>query len=273
MDANNFAELRTQSDVDAISRALRSARELDRTLAEFPGPLPLSMDEAYKIQSLSIDEWPDEVAGWKVGGVAPNLQKTYGAKRLAGPIFSNSIRRAPASGVLDVPAFRGSVAIEAEWIFELGDCSALTPANMTEADIENVIRAAYIGVEIASSPVVDINSYGPAVVASDFGNNYGLVIGESVDDWSVDALSATAASVEIDGECVGAKHALRGFDGPYGAVQFLIEHLLTQGWSEPSGTYVSSGAITGVHETDIGSLSRIEFGGIGDILLRLVSID
>ncbi len=38
----------------------------------------------------------------------------------------------------------------------------------------------FIGIEIASSPLQNINDYGPAVVASDFGNNAGLLLGAEV---------------------------------------------------------------------------------------------
>ena len=38
----------------------------------------------------------------------------------------------------------------------------------------------FIGIEIASSPLVNINDYGPAVVASDFGNNAGLLLGAEI---------------------------------------------------------------------------------------------
>lgn len=260
------------TDVNAISKALRAARASDTPLTEFPGRIPETLDTAYAIQAKSIQAWPDQVEGWKVGGVPPAFHSKFSERRLAGPIFSKTVRRAPDKGALEVPAYQGFVAVEAEWVFELGDCSAIGETDLTMDDVISAIRAAYIGVELASSPIIDINSYGPSVIISDFGNNFGLVIGQRIEDWSSEALSRVVASVEIDGETVGRKAALPGLDGPLGAVKFLIEYLRANGESDLSGLYVSSGAITGVHDSKIGASSTVTFEGIGKIDLEIVPI-
>ena len=82
------------------------------------------------------------------------------------------------------PVFaKGFAAIEAEFVVQLAKDA---PANVTEWTAETArrfVKAMYIGIEIASSPLVNINDYGPAVVASDFGNNAGLLLGAEVPDW------------------------------------------------------------------------------------------
>jgi len=272
LDGNSPNRADQDPQVDAISGALRRARQADTPLSEYPGRLPETLADAYDIQLRSIAAWPDTVAGWKVGGVPPALQAQYGAKRLAGPVFSQTVYRANSDETLKVPAYQGFVAVEAEWVFELGDCSHLGDIGLTESDVMSAIKAAYIGVELASSPIIDINSYGPAVVISDFGNNFGLVIGDAVEDWSSETLNQTEACVEIDGEVIGRKPALPGLDGPLGAVKFLIEHLKAQGTKDLSGLYVSSGAITGVHDSRIGATSKVTFAGVGEMTLDIVPI-
>ena len=76
---------------DDISKRLVAARRSGRALPDFPGELPSSLSEAYAVQSASISRWSDEVAGWKVGGVPPELRSTLGAPRLAGPIYRSSV--------------------------------------------------------------------------------------------------------------------------------------------------------------------------------------
>ena len=272
MDGHEHLELTAEQAASTISPALRTARKHDTRLHGFPGPIPSTLEDAYAIQARSIEAWPEDVVGWKVGGVPLDFQDRFEDKRLVGPVFSNTVQRAPAGGVVRIPAYKGFVAVEAEWVFELGDCSALPENDLTEHDVLKAVRAAYIGIEIASSPIIDINSYGPAVIISDFGNNHGLIIGAPVDDWSSGALSEVPVSVEIDGKTVGEGPALPGLDGPLGAVKFLLEHMARYGRGDVSGQFVCSGALTGVHETSIGAESVVRFDGKGEIALDIVPI-
>ncbi len=78
---------------------------------------------------------------------------------------------------------QGFAAVEAEFVVQLAKDA---PANVTEWTAETArrfVKTMYIGIEIASSPLQNINDYGPAVVASDFGNNAGLLLGAEIADW------------------------------------------------------------------------------------------
>ena len=68
----------------------------------------------------------------------------------------------------------------------------------------------YIGIEIASSPLQNINDYGPAVVASDFGNNAGLLLGAEISDWQTRSLESLNCETRIDGERGGTRQRRRG---------------------------------------------------------------
>ena len=63
----------------------------------------------------------------------------------------------------------------------------------------------YIGIEIASSPLQNINDFGPAVVASDFGNNAGLLLGAEVTDWQTRSLDTLNCETRIDGDGGGTR--------------------------------------------------------------------
>ena len=52
----------------------------------------------------------------------------------------------------------------------------------------------------------------------------------------------------IDGEIVGAATMETMLDGPFGSALFLIRILRARGIAIPPGTWVSAGAITGIHE-------------------------
>ena len=71
----------------------------------------------------------------------------------------------------------GFAAAEAEVLLCLGEVGD------RDHDIESVrdcITDVRTGIEIASSPFPDINRHGPAVTASDYGNNKGLVLGPPI---------------------------------------------------------------------------------------------
>ncbi len=239
-----------------ISKQLTSARLHARALPGFPEGQPETLEDAYRVQDCSIAAWDDEIVGWKVGGVPPSYQDRFSDKRLVGPVFRKLLRYEVAGERVPMPAFAGGfAAIEPEFVFELG----ATPAE----------DRMFIGVEIASSPVPSLNDYGPTAIISDFGNQHGLLIGPEVDDWRHRG-SELRVVAEIDGEVVGDKTLTDFPADAVAAVDFLREVSARRGYSLPPGTLVSSGAITGVHDAEIGARSRLDFGELGVLELELV---
>ena len=85
----------------------------------FPGVQPTTLEQGYLVQEVAIHLWPDDIAGWKIGLVAPPLRERLGSDRVAGPIFSRAVRK--AGGVVDFPVFEGGfAAVEAEYVFRMG---------------------------------------------------------------------------------------------------------------------------------------------------------
>src|SRR4029450_6179032 len=109
-----------------------------------------------------------------------------------------------------------------EFVFQLARDA---PGNVTEWTAETArrfVKGMYIGIEIASSPLQNINDYGPAVVASDFGNNAGLLIGAQVSDWQTRALDTLGCETRIDGKLVGRGSAAMVSGGPLAALAFAL---------------------------------------------------
>ncbi|MDP1554619.1 MAG: hypothetical protein Q8L84_04090, partial [Hyphomonas sp.] len=55
--------------IDARALAFVEARLAGRSLAAYPGPIPVTLAEAYGVQSQAISLWPDRIVGWKVGRI------------------------------------------------------------------------------------------------------------------------------------------------------------------------------------------------------------
>lgn len=258
-------------NVKSASEALRAARQNFDALDGFPGPLPQSSKQAYAVQNMSREHWDDVVMGWKVGGIGPDHQKQFGAKRLAGPIFQKSVMYCSDGQTVAMPAYPGGfAAIEGEYVVKLKDVSNFPDRDVTLDDMEALVDSVYIGMELASSPMLLVNAMGPGSIISDFGNNGGLLIGPQVSNPVHRDYTKHTVTVTIDGEVIGSKPAGAGEAGPYGAVIFLLNHLRREGIDLSPGTLVSTGAISGVHETTIGSHSVVEFEGLGTMIIDLV---
>ena len=78
-------------------------------------------------------------------------------------------------------------------------------------------------------------------------------------------------TAEIDGVVVGHKEVLDLPAAVERAGAFLFELASQQHIALPAGTYVSTGAITGVHDAVCGSRSTLDFGQWGLLSLKLVS--
>lgn len=249
---------------DAISRALVGARTTATPLSAFPGPMPGTMAQAYAIQSASIARWPDSVAGWKIGLLSPQDQGRYSAERLAGPVFHSQIHEVTTGSSFAMPIFVGGfAAVEAEFIFRLGETVEPVDREWSDDELAELAVALHIGAEIASSPMAEINNLGPTVVTADFGNNAGLLLGPEIPNWRTVGPENLPARVTIDGEIVGEASAAAIPGGPIGALRFLVALAAHRGLELPAGTLVSTGASTGIHDVDTTSISRLEFGEFG----------
>jgi 2-keto-4-pentenoate hydratase len=132
------------------------------------------------------------------------------------------------------------------------------------------VATLYIGVEIASSPLQNINDYGPAVVVSDFGNNAGLLLGTEVSDWQSRPLESMGCETRIDGAVVGRGGAASVSGGPLAALAFALRVNARRGRPLRAGDLVSTGAATGVHSILAGQSAEAIFAGIGTLRCRAV---
>lgn len=258
-------------NVERVATAFVSARREARALEAYPGVAPQELASAYTIQDRAIVIDGRPVIGWKVGRINPPLDGKLGANRLSGPIFADSVVDAADGDVPVMPVFSGGfAAAEAEFLLHVAPgFSGEAPTN--DAETIAILDDVRLGIEVASSPYSGINADGPTVTVSDFGNNAGLVRGPNLAGWQGLDLCAIPVRAEIDGIEVGAATAAKMLDGPYGAVRFLLANLIDRGFDVSGGLWVSSGAITGVHEIRAGQDFRAVFEGCGEVRCSIVA--
>jgi 2-keto-4-pentenoate hydratase len=234
-----------QDSVGEIARAFVGARRAARGLPAYPGTLPDDLDLAYRIQDAALAEDGRPVAGWKIGRINPPFDSRFGTNRLAGPIFDGTIAHQNGAALPVIAA--GFGAAEAEFLLQLGHAPDPARAEWSAEEARALVSAVHIGIEVASSPFPGINDHGPAVTVSDFGNNFGLLVGPALTDWRTRDLDRIAVATRINGETVGAATTATMLDGPWGALRFLLKLMQRRGIALHAGQWVSTGAVTGVH--------------------------
>ncbi len=249
-----------------IARSFTEARLSASALPDFPGVFPDDLASGYSIQENAIARWPDVIAGWKIGRVPPELEAQLGAPRVVGPIFRQKVARPARDHVALVPVFEGGfAAVEAEFVVRLGRDAPPKKLDWTLGEAAALVAAIHMGIETAGSPLATINVLGPVAVASDFGNNNGLILGPALEGWQKTPWEDFPCETWIDGVCVGKGSAASIPGGPIEALRFLLGHLAARGRPLTAGTLVSTGAATGIHDIVAGQSSEVRFGSRGTL--------
>lgn len=246
-----------------IAEQFTAARAAGRALDSYPGTPPATLAQAYATQAAALARWPEAVKGWKVARVGAAFAEQFPEERLIGPVFARNVHRPQPGQVPDCPVFAGGfAAVEAEVVIVVGADAPVGKADWTADTVAPLVGSMHIGIEVASSPLATLNDLGPGAVISDFGNNWGVVLGPEIVGWS--GLSTLDVETFIDGVSVGrGQVALR--PGPLGALAFTLNKRAAQGHTLRAGDVISTGMITGVHDVRVGQRSRHVFAGVGEV--------
>jgi len=230
-----------------IAESFVAARAERRSLAEYPGPFPQTLDEAYAIQLEAIGLLGRPIKGWKVARLPPDIAGKWGVDRIAGPVFD--LWEADGGEPI-VPVFEGGyAAAEAELQLQIQAIPECKAPELEDA-IQSIGTVA-IGIEAAGSPYAGINAHGPAVTVSDFGNNAGLVLGPLIAQ-PFDRKVSSLLNGKPAGEAVAAE--------PFEAARFLFDLGTRYGLPIFPGQWISAGAITGAHGVRPGDRFEARFG-------------
>ena len=258
-------------DAALIADRFLTARRAAAGLPGYPGDMPGTLEQAYAVQDAAIAAWRRPVVGWKVGRVPAALIPRFGVDRIAGPIFSSRAAEGE-SGDVDMPVFdKGFAAGEAEFLLRIARKPDPAQTRFTLEEAAALIEAVHVGIEIASSPLGAINRLGPIAIVSDFGNNNGLVIGAAIPDWRSSGFEDWPVTTLIDGTEAGTGQASAFPDGAIGSARFLFELMAKRGIELEPGEWISSGAVTGVHDARPGHSVEARFDGAMQVRCRLVA--
>lgn len=260
------------TSADPIAAAFVQARLAGGSLSGFPGTPPPDLAAAYAIQDAAIGLWPDPVAGWKVGYIAPERRDVSGDDRLVGPIFARAVWPVALGESLDVPVFAGGfAAVEAEYVFRLAADADPARLRWSPEEALALVAALHIGIETAGSPLATINVLGPTVVVSDFGNNAGLLLGPQIPGWRDVPEDQLTCETFVDDVSVGRGGAGSVPGGLGAALAFALGRCARRRMPLRAGMLVTTGAATGIHDILPGQQARIRFGRYGELQCRAIA--
>jgi 2-keto-4-pentenoate hydratase len=168
--------------------------------------------------------------------------------------------------------FRGGfAAVEAEFLLLLGADAPAGKRDWTRAEARELVSAVHVGIETAGSPLATINDLGPTAIVADFGNNAGLIVGPELRGWRTTPVERWQCETFVDDVSVGRGHAGVPPGGPFESLRFLLELCARRSRPLEAGAWVSTGAITGVHQVVAGQAARVRFEDAGDVLCRAES--
>jgi 2-keto-4-pentenoate hydratase len=259
----------TPAAEEVVAAELVAARREGRSLTGFPGAVPASMAEAYQIQELAMSRWQDSLVGWKIGYISADRRTAENPDRLVGPIWRQQCHLSEEDvSAVEVGIFAsGFAAVEAELVVRLEqDLPTHDGAGWTAEEAADLEQHLLIGIEVASSPIPDINALGPTVIAADFGNNNGLVLGSVLAD-QPGGVPVQLVSY-LDGQPVGEGSADNLPGGIHSGLATALNLLTSRARPVRAGMVFATGAITGIHPIGPGQRCRVEVRGGPSVELR-----
>lgn len=256
--------------MDDTAKAFAQARQAARGLTAWPGIFPPSLEAAYALQQAAGLLWARSPGGVKVGRVLGAWAERFGVDRFTGPIDAETIHHAQPGEDNLFPVIAGGTALlECEIIAVLGvdaPDGAVSPAQALA-----LVAELHAGIEIAGSPMADINDLGPLASIACFGNNNGAILGPAIADWRDLDLSVLACAARIDGVRVGQGDTTRLPGGIAAALAFAINQSARIDQPLRAGQIVCTGALTGMHAIAVGQVAEADFGPLGAVRCRAVA--
>lgn len=253
-----------EASVDAIVAARAGRRLLERMP---PGGGPLSIDDAYAIQTAFARRcgWP--VVGYKIGCASKESQALVGATApFTAPIFAPGRFGSPAE-VFARDFF--ALGVEAEFAFSMRAGLPSRAAPYDRAAVAAAVAAVWPVIEICDTRLAQWKTASVEEIIADNGFHGGLVVGRGFTDWQRIEFAAHPVALSING-AVRAKGASAATLGdPFDGLVWIANDLARRGHALGEGDIVATGTFTGLHFVGARSEVVADFGPLGRVEVRI----
>ena len=249
---------------DEAVRRIVEARKSLTALEDLTGAAAVAtLEDGYRIQAAVTKRWDDEIAGWKVGATAKQVQQLFGVSEPAyGPVFRRTVFQSPAR----VPArdFLHRM-LESEFAFRFGKDLLPRPTPYSRDEIVASVDALIPAFEIVSPRFnrLTVDKF-PQVVA-DFCANGGAILGTAVEDWRGIDLPAHAVKLFIGGTLRQEGLGAATLGDPLNVLEWFVNKFSAQGQTLSRGQFVLTGTMTGIHTPETGQTAVADFGDLAKV--------
>jgi 2-oxo-3-hexenedioate decarboxylase/2-keto-4-pentenoate hydratase len=255
--------------IDEAAGRIVEARRTLNVLDDLSGAAQVpTLDDGYRIQRAAIERWDDEIAGWKVGATARQVQKLFGVSEPAyGPVFRKTVFQSPAR----VPARSfHHLMLESEFAFRLGADLPGRPAPYAREEILAAVDSLIPAFEIVSPRFnrLTVDKF-PQVVA-DFCANGGAILGTPVENWRGIDLPAHAVKLFMGGAFRQEGKGAAVLDDPVNVLEWFVNKISAQGLTLSKGQFVLTGTMTGIHTAEVGQRAVADFGNLATVEVTFV---
>ena len=255
--------------IERAARTLLEARRTGNLLdAMPPDAMPRTVDEGYAIQQAVTEQWPDRVAGWKIGATSKEIQALFGiSEPIYGPVFAKTVFDSPvrvAAG--DFP----HRLIETEFAFRFARDLPARSTAYTRDEIIEAIDALLPSFEIVNPRFASVPAKNIPLFVADFCANGGAVLGEPIANWRTLDLTLAGASLAIDGVERQRGTGALSLGDPIKALEWFVDAFSKRGQTLRTGQFVMTGTMTGLHAPAVGQLAKSTFDHAGAIEMVFV---
>ena len=253
---------------EAVRRIVEARKTLS-VLEDLSGDAQVTtLEEAYRIQRAVTERWDDQIAGWKVGATAAQVQKLFGVSEPAyGPVFEKAVFQSPAR--VTARSFH-HLMLETEFAFRFGDALPSRPAPYSRKEILAAVDALIPAFEIVSPRFnrLTVDRF-PQVVA-DFCANGGAILGTPIENWRGIDLPAHAVKLFMGGALRQEGQGAAVLGNPVNVLEWFVNKFSAQGLSLSKGQFVLTGTMTGIHTAEVGRQAVADFGELGKVEVTFV---
>jgi 2-keto-4-pentenoate hydratase len=249
-------------DIQQAAQVLLQAERSKQPIEPFTSSTNISVDDAYHIQLLQIQEKlkETELVGMKVGLTSEVMQKMFNVDTpdfghiLSTMVFENNSTLSKSQFI--------QPKIEFEIAFILKE--DLKGPNVTEQQVLQATKAIAPAIEIIDSRIVDWKFKFEDTVA-DNGSSAGAIIGAPIDVPSLEELANISIVAKKNGEVFdqGVSSAVMG--NPATAIAWLANMLSEYDITLKANQFILAGAITAAVPFEVNDLFEIDFGTYGQL--------
>ena len=249
-------------DIQKAAVALLEAERVKKPIAPFTSSTDISVDDAYQIQLLQIEEKlkSAKVEGMKIGLTSKVMQQMFNVDTpdfghiLNTMVFENNGEVSKAQFI--------QPKVEFELAFILKE--DLVGPNVTAEQVLKATEAIAPAIEIIDSRIMDWKFKFQDTVA-DNGSSAGAIIGEPKSVPSYGELANIRLVAKKNGEIFDEGVSSAVMDNPANAVAWLANMLSDYNISLKAGQFILAGAITAAVPFEPGDTFEIDYGEYGHV--------